>query len=117
MRGAAIGQISDEGYYKLRITLKNLRYASEFFGTVFKRRCKVRAFLQRISELQDLLGTHNDGVMARKLLAELSVDLGADAEVASGLMRGWYARSVPIADAKLLKRWKSFKRCDRFWNV
>jgi triphosphatase len=47
-RGAAIGQISDEGCNKLRITLKNPRYASEFFGAVFKRRCKLRAFLQRI---------------------------------------------------------------------
>jgi CHAD domain-containing protein len=101
----------------LSITLKNPRYASEFFGAVFKRRCRLRAFLQRISELQDLLGTHNDGVMARKLLAELSVDLGADAEVAGGFILGWYARSVSIADAKLLKRQKSFQRCYRFWNA
>lgn len=109
-RGQGLRHISDQDRHKLRIALKNLRYGAEFFGSLFNRQNKLKAYVDGISKLQDLLGTHNDGVTARKLLAELSEKSGAPIEAASGFMLGWHARSIPITDENLHKRWKKFKR-------
>ena len=65
--------------------------------------------MESVCQLQDVLGAHNDAVMAKKLLGELSGTFNAEAKAASGFMLGWYARSVPLADKELGKRWKKFK--------
>jgi triphosphatase len=115
-RGAALPDVSDTARHELRIALKNLRYAAEFFGSLFGQRRKREMFLNCVSQLQDLLGAHNDAVMTKILLRELCEGNDAGLETASGFILGWHARGVSIADEKLQKSWKAFKRAKAFWK-
>jgi triphosphatase len=115
-RGNGLPDISDEARHKLRIALKNLRYGVEFFGGLFVKRSNVKAYVSVISELQDLLGAHNDEVTARHFLAELNGLRNVDQREASGFVLGWYARGIACSDAELLKCWKMFKKIKPFWD-
>ncbi len=119
-RGAALPDIPDAARHELRITLKNLRYAGEFFRDLFGRRRMKATYLGCVSELQDQLGAHNDVVTARRLLGELAASHGTGQgtgfETASGFILGWNAHSAQTADEKLRKSWKAFRRAEPFWT-
>ena len=59
---------SDRALHKLRIRCKRLRYACEFFSDLYGPPA-VR-FGRRVRRLQDILGEHQDAVVAREALAE-----------------------------------------------
>lgn len=115
-RGAGLPDVADAARHELRIALKNLRYAAEFFRNLFGHRRQKEAYLRCVSELQDLLGAHNDVVMAKRLLGELAASHGAGLETATGFILGWNARSAQMADEKLMATWKRFKRAEAFWE-
>ncbi len=115
-RGKNLPDVPDEKRHELRIALKNLRYAAEFFGNLFDARKEHRAFLRHVSELQDILGAHNDAATSETFLERLKTPPGADSHYASGFVLGWYRNATIAADARLMKRWKSFKDAKRFWK-
>jgi triphosphatase len=58
-----IEQLDPHARHKLRIAVKKLRYAGEFFGTVFsggKREVRRKRFCKALKSLQGYLGTLND---------------------------------------------------------
>jgi len=56
--------------HAVRIRVKRLRYACEFFASCFPR-ASARPYLKRLEILQDLLGELNDVAVARRLLQRL----------------------------------------------
>jgi triphosphatase len=56
--------------HKLRIRVKRLRYACEFFAPAYPSRA-VQPYIRRLSRLQDLLGYLNDIAVAKRLLRDL----------------------------------------------
>jgi inorganic triphosphatase YgiF len=56
--------------HKLRIRIKRLRYACEFFSSCFPSG-PVNAYLRRLARLQDVLGELNDVEVARRLLKDM----------------------------------------------
>jgi triphosphatase len=65
-----IGELNSQQRHKLRIAVKKLRYASDFFGHLFdSRRAKKRlpSFRARLTDLQDCLGALNDIKVHQKL--------------------------------------------------
>lgn len=111
-RGRTLPDLSDEARHELRIALKTLRYATEFFGTLFGHRRAARRFTSALARLQDLLGAHNDVVEARRFLASLPPEL----DQAAGFVLGWQARGAALADAELLDAWRRFRTRDPFWR-
>lgn len=111
-RGKNLSDLSDEARHELRIALKKLRYAAEFFATLFGGRRAIRRYVATVSDLQDVLGAHNDVVSARQFLDALPTEL----ERTSGFIIGWHARGTAIADAKLLDMWKTFRKVEPFWR-
>jgi len=57
--------------HRLRIDVKKLRYASEFFAGLFAARSARKAFVATLRELQDTLGRINDISVNRKLGQQL----------------------------------------------
>ncbi|MCV2352932.1 CHAD domain-containing protein [Paucibacter sp. B2R-40] len=73
LRAAALkaqAQPSAAARHQLRIAVKKMRYANEFFGTL--EAAKGKATLAQLSALQDLLGQNNDAEVARLLLLDLA---------------------------------------------
>jgi inorganic triphosphatase YgiF len=72
-RGKALAQLDSRTRHKLRIQTKKLRYAAEFFATLFgtRRAMKRRKqFLPALERLQDVLGDLNDiGVHEKRIAA------------------------------------------------
>ena len=69
-RGRRLAKLDPQARHKLRIQAKKLRYATEFYQTVFpgKRQEKRRAaFLSALKQMQDCFGDLNDIVMHEKL--------------------------------------------------
>jgi CHAD domain-containing protein len=72
--GKALAQIDPERRHQLRIEVKKLRYAVEFFASLPKNgddEHRQRAFLESLETMQESLGELNDVETARDLLAKL----------------------------------------------
>ena len=114
-RGKHLPDMPDVERHELRIALKNLRYAMEFFGGLFGKPKDVRSYLRSVASLQEDLGIHNDAVTAKAFIDSLGLPPDADVHFASGYLLGWYRCATLAADIDLAKKWKDFKRQDVFW--
>ena len=93
--------------HALRIKVKRLRYACEFFAAGYPRRAQIH--VARLKQLQQLLGDSNDISVARRKLRELTGD-GAAQSLHAALDR----REVMLLRQARLS-WKRFARYVPFW--
>ena len=96
-RGDAIGPGSPASdYHLLRIQAKKLRYALEFVGPIYGK--PARKFVARLTELQDLLGLHQDADVAQETLYltgnEAGQRLGPETLMAMGAIAERYRRQA-----------------------
>jgi triphosphatase len=112
-RGRNLTALPDEERHEVRIALKNLRYAAEFFGILFANSRAVQTYVRSAARLQDLLGAHNDASSVERFL-DTTPDV--DTARAAGIVIGWYGRGSTAADAGLMEAWKVFKTTKRFWR-
>jgi CHAD domain-containing protein len=112
-RGATADRHDPQSLHALRIEIKKLRYAAEFFAALFPAKA-VRRFVAGSAELQDILGRLNDESVTDALLQSLDL---ADAEMshAGGIIRGWTHARAEAGLARFDKAWRAFARLDRFW--
>jgi CHAD domain-containing protein len=94
----------EEDRHALRIRIRRLRYACEFFAPFFPR-TQYAAYLKRVKALQDLLGELNDIAVARRFLQEMK------AEPLKQLQRR-EARLISV----LGPAWAAFERSRTFWG-
>jgi len=102
--------------HALRILAKKLRYSAEFFMTLYGKQ-KSGAFLNALSEVQDVLGQINDIAVAHRLLDELAplAELSAHQE-AIVLAKGWIAHDLSRQFTALHKVMRRFAKQRPFWN-
>ncbi len=105
--------------HRLRIRLKKLRYAIDFFQSLFKKRA-VRKYLKRLSALQDVLGRMNDAAVARSLgreiLSEHGEGGGAAIGYAGGIVAGWHLGHSRARAKTLEKEWRRFAKLTPPWE-
>jgi len=73
-KAAKIERLDPERRHKLRIAIKKLRYASEFFSSLFagrKRDARLKRYGKMLEELQDALGTLNDIASHKRVARQL----------------------------------------------
>jgi inorganic triphosphatase YgiF len=109
-------RLEEAELHALRLRLKKLRYAAEFFVPLFAER-SVKAYVKAIAEPQQTLGHLNDTRTLKPLLEQLAAcSSGEAAAKAVGAIAGFYAaRSESIYKAAP-SALKSFSRARRFWN-
>ena len=102
-QGQGFELLSKAERHDLRIALKRLRYALDFFGGVFKGDAR-KEFNKRLRRLQDDLGGMNDVAVAETMLARFvgvaPGDVDPPAQVAQqghGILRRRGARLAPSA--------------------
>lgn len=114
-RGKHLPDMPDEERHELRIALKNLRYAVEFFGPLFEEDKALRSFLRLVSDLQEDLGAHNDAATAEAFIGTLELSGDPGAHFAAGYLLGFYRHATVVADMHLMRKWKNFRRAGAFW--
>lgn len=93
--------------HALRIRLKRLRYASDFFAPLFGPGTAA-PYLERVESLQEILGELNDVAVARRLLRGLGD-------------RGEIEEKLAAREARLTRRlgpaWRRFAGQSQFWQA
>jgi triphosphatase len=124
-RGRDFETLSKSERHRVRIALKRLRYALDFFAELFDSE-KQRKFFKRLARLQDDLGGMNDVAVAETVLMRL-IGVQADSAepaaaqadgklvFAAGRIIGWHRRRAAELDRKLVKDWHAFVRAKPFW--
>jgi len=113
--GREIGPDSpDADLHRLRIQCKRLRYACEFFADYFGP-CAVR-FAARVTRLQDILGAHQDAVVARLELMGFASRAGGSRSrlrelcLALGQLVQYYSERARRTRAEFARAWQRFDR-------
>ena len=99
--------------HRVRIAAKNTRYATEFFQSLYPPK-KVQKSLDRLSGLQDDLGSLNDAAVASRLL-EVIQKKEADLTEGISIARKYLVSHVENDDKPLRKHWKKFATTKRFF--
>lgn len=97
--------------HRLRILAKRLRYATEFFASLFPGR-RTRAYRRSLAGLQAELGRLNDATVAAALAAEL----GGAASPGAAMFVGWAAAQDERAAKALDRARRTFARAAPFWK-
>jgi triphosphatase len=104
---AAPARLDDEARHRLRIAVKKLRYAAEFFASLFSRK-RVQKYIASLMALQEVLGASNDVVAAGRLLALLPGE-----PEASGMVRAFTVVKAQVSG--LEQAWETLSRAKTFW--
>ncbi len=120
-RGHHVMGLDTDQRHDLRIAVKKLRYAAEFFGALYDQDAK--HYIKRLSRLQDVLGRFNDIAVAQPLMRDIErATAGDGARVTtevhhvSGLIGGWHAARAMAGERKLRQRWRKFHATAPFWS-
>jgi inorganic triphosphatase YgiF len=106
-----------ERRHLLRIRMKRLRYACDFFAASFAG-AAARPYIKRLEALQDILGDLNDIAVARRLLAEIA-PRGSTRDLAAAAA---YTRQVLATRERMLvislePAWAAFEKRRAFWKA
>jgi triphosphatase len=103
-RGAHFRHLRPDARHQLRIALKKLRYAAEFFQGLHRGDTETKGYLECLARLQDALGHDNDASMTWPFLSAL------------GAVMGWQARDRIEVGWTLREHWRRFKTMPTFWT-
>lgn len=101
-----------EQRHELRLQLKKLRYAGEFFRSLIPSK-HFNTTLGLVGQLQGILGEGNDLAVARELLTKIGEPATARAE---GLLLGWHAATGCRQGADLHHKWQKFAGAKSIWR-
>jgi len=119
-RGKGFASLDSEHRHEVRISLKKLRYAVEFFRTLFEAK-GVRRYLDDLAGLQDALGHLQDVATVNKLVALIPAESGGRApagwETGAGMVIGWHARGLRDLEPAIVADWSRFAETKPFWST
>lgn len=102
--------------HQVRIATKKLRYAAEFFATLYPRK-RTRRYIAALAQLQDLLGAMNDAATTVALLQTLATaDSDIQQQQVISLISGWVLGSSHAQRTALAMSWRDFLDCKTFWS-
>ena len=111
--GRGIGRADDEAAHEVRKDAKKLRYAAEFFSSLFasgREKRRLKKFIAALGEFQDKLGGVIDLATAPQVLEKLGI---ADDPGASALLGKAKRKVLVEAAADAYDEWLDTKR---FWR-
>jgi len=117
-RGKGFAVLDPHERHKLRIRIKKVRYASEFFSPLYHVE-RGENFLVALRDMQDDLGKLNDVESARGLMDGLA---GGEAERArriaraGGLVIGWHRHAAALREKQIVRHWHRLKKAEPFWH-
>ncbi len=117
--GARLDQLAAPERHEMRIALKKLRYAVEFFAGLYRGK-RVKAYAKALARLQDAFGAFNDAAMAEAAVAAARDGAAEKARPAldrAGLyLAGWSAHRADRAWDEARDLWTEFAAAEPFWD-
>ncbi len=116
-RGKGFRRLAPRERHKLRIAVKNLRYAIELLASLFAP-SEVEQYVRRLKRLQDDLGYANDVRVAHDLVAHLCPPEDphcATADAARRLLEQ-HDRALARGEPELCDHLRRLNRADPFWR-
>ena len=118
--GCHIEILSVPERHELRIEVKKLRYAIQFFRSLYDPGT-VKPYSRALTVLQDNLGYLNDVAVAGKLAGEIASSArGRDRELlrtGEGLLVGWHNHGLAACENDLIKTVNALLNAPRFWET
>ncbi len=117
-KGAGFATMAPAERHRLRIEIKKVRYAAEFFAPLYPEK-RLRAYLGALKELQEDLGAANDRVVARGLMLSLAAGAGKAKALTLAFAAGLViAAQPPVAasEANSLALWTAFCDSAPYWD-
>ena len=115
-RGRHLVRQPDAKRHRARVTAKKLRYALEFFASLYPRKA-AKSYLNALASLQDALGTLNDEATALQHAAQLcAMARSPRCAEEAGILSGWCAARMSQQLQDLGKIWKAYLRQSPYWN-
>lgn len=112
--GARHEMLSAEDRHRLRIRAKKLRYGIEFCRALYPPEI-VEPALDRLREMQDVLGTANDAVVGRVLLAKIREPVEDIAqERATAMVTGWNLAGIEQDRLRFPRLWAAYSALPPF---
>ena len=111
-RADEFAKLSAERRHALRICIKELRYALDFFASFYPAPT-VKAYLSGMARLQDCLGIMNDIAVTQRLFAEAQL---STASAARQVIEGWYGCQLHVHEGQFADIWQRFTECERPWK-
>jgi triphosphatase len=120
-RGAALARLRAHRRHKLRIQVKKVRYACEFFARLFPGQRVARRrerFVTALERLQDGLGELNDIVMHEELMTAMGVRRRTSRKraFAAGLLTGREDARIDAAMAAATQAYAKLARIEPYWT-
>jgi triphosphatase len=114
--GPSLPEATPSDRHRARIAAKRLRYAAEFFASLYPAK-RVARYIGALQELQRVLGILNDAAVAERLLDEaLSTAKTPIEPKVVGLVRGWTAAMGAQQVEALARSWRAFEKARPFWG-
>lgn len=114
-RGRRLKRRSAAELHRLRIAVKKLRYAGDFFSTLFDAK-RVQSMLSHLARLQTILGAMNDAATIAKLVCtEVGTKPGRALSEARGIVLGWSHGRALTLRREMRTAWKAFRAAEKFW--
>lgn len=109
-RGRYFKTLMPRERHRLRLRLKKLRDAADFFAPALEEKKIARRYARRLSQLQDFLGSYNDLMTTESLMECLTLEpVPPAAERAIGAIIGWQAREQACLESDLRQAWRDFR--------
>ncbi len=117
--GEGIDTMDVEARHELRLALKKLRYAADFFSSLFPQKA-VKRELKALARLQDALGAFNDAAVA-PILLQRALQPGKGridpaVTTAATFLTGWAAYESEVAWRTAAAEWRGFTGAKPFWS-
>jgi inorganic triphosphatase YgiF len=114
--GEHLMHMHQEARHQTRIAAKKLRYAAEFFSSLYPVG-KSRTFVRKLANLQDVLGVLNDITVTENLLHQLIGKCpDRTLDEALHIFAGWNACNAMHSLANMGRAWRSFAAQKPFWK-
>lgn len=108
--GEHLATATSDERHEIRIAAKRLRYAIDFFGSLYPAK-RTRTFGKALARLQDGLGLGNDARVALQLAAEIA----GPQSPTTAAFAGWAAAHGGGRERAIAAAWKDFLACRPFW--
>ena len=113
-RGKRFDKLKLRKRHRLRVALKELRYAIEFFRPLF-RKDKAKRQEKKLALLQKLLGKDSDAITTTALLGELAeASSSSSCRDAAEALQAWQTEERQAAAPHARKAWAKFKKSEPF---